>query len=508
MSVSASNRIGRTAALLHAIGAAAATGTEIFVNVPAVTRNMKFEEAAPIIAVGGAAACVLIVWSCVMSVRALKSHERPGWPCAVLVMALFEAAGLSIFHAQLLSNKWVLGWGMPVFLPAFAIAALIAGCFSWWRTNRAEKRSAAAGGPAWLLARRIKYGLRLFIPVAALIFMCIVPVPLFLFSVSQLTHGNNRAWNKWVVDQTPVFVADAGAELALRLNSKPFAGLYESVIASGRVRKERLLRELYTPSTPRINEVAFWGLYRVDPEAALDYADQIANGKLKAASTGTYWHLGWYYAQHGSIEKIRDYLNPGRPVTPVYAFQVNLIASLKHFHPELWPDLERFAGGNPPICRKEALRELAVNSKPADAERLWLSYLKDADPRRLKEAAEAASCIDDDSVRSRILPKYLCHSDPTVREAALSEYFICRPVDKLSAEFASALQTLLDDPDLMQRRRAACVLAAQTNSPRTLASKAISRSMPGGIPAPETKQEIDERDEIREDTRKWLAAQK
>ena len=512
------NRLGRTALMLHAMGLAAGLAIETLLAVPKFTQDSDFKDVAPILAVGGGASFVLIVWSCVMSLLALKGGERVKWPVAILAMAFYEAIALSVFHNQIWPNIPVIGSSLPVLLPAFAGIATPVMIYAWRRVTLAERKSTTAGGAAWSRVRCVQYGLRWFIPVTIPLFMAAVPVPLFLYSVSQLESRRNFTSHLWVIESTPEFVADASADLVVYTDLPNARELYQAVLDTGRTRRERLMGELQSPNYTEMDARAFWILANLDSKAALEYAEKVANKHKINISASLCGILGSYMARSGSAKQIREYLNPDRPAAPPNDFMKGLIEQILRRPYGFLPELEQYADGNT-AYRNDALVVLAENSERADIERLWLKYLRETDPKRLRETAKAALSIHDEKLRLYIVNKYLEHPDSSVRKTALAElaHECCQnsfaPFDTIQASgtdkvpFTKILEHILDDPERVQRRYAACILAYKFGLSSNFVEAAISNTSSADAP-PETMPELSERDAIRKAAHKWLETHK
>ncbi|MGD0094006.1 MAG: hypothetical protein ABSE73_29200, partial [Planctomycetota bacterium] len=283
----------RDAVLVNGLAALAGCATVVL----AIILHPNDKAFCPALGAALSATGGLLVWSLTLAVRARWRGERSGWGWAVMVLGGLETVllgGLAclIWFAVQFNIPWQEAWqeawqwasetGMIMFLPVGAIACLAAVPVTWWRLRRAARQDAEAGIEG---RSHWKRGLSWFCAVAALVAtLLLLPGPLFLYCCWwKSEHGMGDNWQKRVVENTPVFVADPAAG-ALTLSSFPPAvGLYHCALASGRVSKHRLLAEVHS-ADPWKQWCAYEGLTLADVQAALAVADQIGQGGTSGTS--------------------------------------------------------------------------------------------------------------------------------------------------------------------------------------------------------------------------------
>ena len=550
-----SSQLSRDALLIHGLAlvfAGAAVGSAFWKGVDG--------EFLPAVAVGGSATFVLVVWSVILAVRALKRGARALRPVVVLGLCALEAVAVCLPLLGLAPNSsLIFALGLPVFVPVFVLASLVGVPVAWWRVKRAEKvkrdASTRAGTPVpptpvgrpvpqhdarsgttvvftmdgrpVLLTRartpvpptragtavppRWKSGVVWYLAVTALVAAILLPCPLFLFCVYT---SDRPGWQGWVVRHTPIVVGEATAML-LSANKNPTAdGLYYRTLYSGRVARARLLSEL-SSTNQTAHWVALHGLFDSDRGAALDLVIRLGDGKVPGASPSLLHTAGFMLGEHGSSEQIRSFLAPARtPGSPV-PFLRSLILSTFFYRRrlELLPELGRFCRVGSPV-RGEALEALAYSDPPEEAQRDWAEFLADSDTLRRADAIKALRVTPQVNVRLGIMLAALEKRNLALQREILSFYGGWAVNDafnadrKLLASLVKVLLPFLDQSDLGLRRGATWCLAVVTNAERTLkrACEALNlqtTANPDGAAPPDAEeQELIEK--VREGANKWL----
>ena len=186
--------------------------------------------------VAGSSYLILMLWSGVLAIRALKHAERAIWPILIAMCFLLD---LSIF----LTITWIVPYGtwavvhslppvrlsidvmywlaLPVLVP-FALGVTLAGVpLAFWIVRRFESRAKEP----WPRAKRWKAGTRVMVLVTLLAGLTVLPVPLFVFcaiapqsanSIYYSTGGwrfeRKNSWRHHFAQSMPQWVKDAGGK--------------------------------------------------------------------------------------------------------------------------------------------------------------------------------------------------------------------------------------------------------------------------------------------------------
>jgi hypothetical protein len=205
-------RFGRTALLIHGLGALAFGVTVAFFYV----LKEGTEESQAVQGVGVAATMVFALWSGILAFRGLWAGEYLRWPVLILLLVGAECSAVSLLLWWPLLTfvtpadafiELLLWLGLPVFVPFFVAASLIAAPLAWWRVRRAERKDMVRGGKPWDHRRRMKRGLAWYAGLLAVLAALILPFPLYVYLVLQ---QNYRAiwrapfdWQDWALRAMP-----------------------------------------------------------------------------------------------------------------------------------------------------------------------------------------------------------------------------------------------------------------------------------------------------------------
>ncbi|MGD0090661.1 MAG: hypothetical protein ABSE73_12140 [Planctomycetota bacterium] len=475
---------------------------------------------------------VLLVWSLTLAVRAWRRGEHSGWCWAVMALGGPEAVLLGVV-AYLIRfvlpfsslGDWAYETGLIVFLPVGAIAYLVAVPMTWWRLRGAARRDAEssaglrAGGDAGATTRsHWKRGLIWFCAVAGLLTALLLPFPLFLYCVSWSSmHWRVHNWKTWVMENTPIFVAEPAAGALTLSSHKAAVDLYYHALMSGRVSRKRLLSEVNSTDYI-IQECAFTGLELADPQAALSVADQIGQGSIFAWMTDLLQRAGNMIGRRGTREQIRYFLDQDTTESPPdAAFMKGLLDALdirRAFLPELTSSCKKTS-----TSREHGLMILAERLPPKDLPGVWAEFLADSDPLRRQQAIKCIPYISDMNARLAVLVACFESPDPSVRQEIQQLWLVyhsyavhgCESGDTvLVKRLVNALLPALDEADRATRCAAACSLYALVGAHWKLRrdwyffSDVLRCQAKGESVAWATEKEQDKLESIRAAARKWL----
>jgi len=481
------------------------------------------EAFGPGLGVALSATGVLLVWSLTLAVRAWRRGEHNGWCWAVMILGGPETVLLGAI-AYLIrfvfpsssgfqwTLQWVWQWAWEncvfVILPAGAIAYLVAALVTWWRLRRAAKRQPRSH---W------KRGLIWFCAVFALLSALLLPWPLFYYcSEREFYSGEGRSWKTWVLEHTPVFVADIAAG-GLTLSSHPSTvHLYHCALWSGRVSKNRLLAEVNS-TDPTAQQSAFGGLERADPQAALALADQIGQARTSGTWSGLVQQAGGLMARRGTLGRVRYYLDQDTTQSPQPSgFMDGLFESLSG-RSDCLPELVSSCRKGSPY-RQAALNVLAQRLPPKDVPGVWAEFLADSDPLRRQQAVWAIAQIRDLWVRFEMIVAGFESPDLSLRQQMLQHYLRNPYWDFWEHRFSTpalmrlvqSLLPVLDDADRGVRCGAACRLSRFVDDHGTLqkeftffSSFLLSR-LRGRNPVGAEPEEPEMLESVRAAAKKWL----
>ena len=493
--VRASNQLGRSALLIHGlmwltIGACIALG--YFIKP---SRDMQ--------TVGGMGlSCVLVlkIWSLLLAIRAVAARENWFWPVAVLAVGLFEISVLSGFlffgTYEAIYADWNRRYGLAVLAPVLAVACMISIPVAMWRCRDAETRS----GLASTRARRWMRGAAWFLPVTLLFIMVALPVPLFVHALRMQSRYGRLAEGtlpKFALENTPVWIADAVAELYSKSTTSNDAAVYWASLDSGRVSRQRLLNEIQSGAANN-RASALVGLQKSHPREALELAEKIGmQGNAPPMASSLDFVAGNLLAQYGTAEQVRRMLATAENATATTAFLAGMIQTMGWAkRPEFLPDLEKLLATSP-AYHEQLLWALAFGSSENDVERIWLTSLDDPVNARVDEVMNGLSNIQSEVLRRRILMVAMTYSRPYVRLGAM-KYYATNLIEFMdftsTRENAALLIKLVDDNDLEVRRAATRNAWSMISAPNPI-------SAPAGTP--ETQLEIDSRETLRSKLRIW-----
>ncbi|MGD0093694.1 MAG: hypothetical protein ABSE73_27605, partial [Planctomycetota bacterium] len=412
--------------------------------------------------------------------------------------------------------QWDYGTGMIVFLPVGTIAYLGAMPVTWWQIRGHDPISGCLEigivSPDLPTRSHWKRGLVWFCAVAALLAALLLPWPLFLYCCDR---GGSKTWTAWVLENTPVFIADTAAG-ALTLSSHEAAvDLYQGALAGGRVSKKRLLAELNS-SDPTTQKCAFAGLERSDLQAALAVADQIGQTRTSGTASSLPLMAGYLMARFGTRERIRYFLAQAAIQSPPASEFVESLLRYLPERPESLPELVSFCRKDSPY-RGYALVVLTKMLPAMDVPGVWLEFLADSDPLRRQQALNVIPDISDANARLAILAAGFESPNPLVLQALKQQLWFlswvfsqCKSSDPaLIKRLVQSVLSLLDDADRTIRCAAACSLYWLVDDHGTL-QKAFDfpdnlyYRLASGQPGQATPEEQEVLESVRAAAKKWL----
>lgn len=429
------------------------------------------------LAVGGASVVVLGAWSAVLALRARRKGETSRWPKIVLCLLGAEvilggAFWLAMRFTQYTLYDWTILLGLPVFLPVFGLATLIAAPIAWWRARRAERLDVKRGGVPWDSRRRWKRGLAWFCPIAFVVALVALPMPLFVFCANTCSEAwfGGSDWHWWVVRHTPAAVGEGSAALLAESRQPRFVRLYGQVLATGRVGEERLIAELSSADTS-VRHAAYGALLRENWDTASALAHRVGRGRFTVQDSEIERHMGAIIGNPVNEEDTARYTDPAQKPWPPPDFLEGFLASAGgEVRARYLRRLELLCDGDSQD-REAALKQLARFANREDIERLWPKYLADKNTDRRKQAIAAISFIPNPNVLLNVLAGGLESSDSSLRREVM------RNIDELFtagyevadtntvARLVRALLPLLDDAELATRQDAAWGLVALIKAP-------------------------------------------
>ncbi|MGD0091752.1 MAG: hypothetical protein ABSE73_17695 [Planctomycetota bacterium] len=415
----------------------------------------------PGLGVALAATGVLLAWSLTLAVRAWRRGERSGWCWAVMVLGGLEAvllgtAALLIkfvfwFYTPYRCFQWACDTGVIVFLPVGMLAYLGAVPVTWWRLRRAARQIRGHDPISGCLEIGIvspdlphshwKRGLVWFYAAAMLLIALLLPCPLFLHCCYWHCHGPDHTWRTWVVEHTPVFVADPAAGALKLFSHAAVVELYDCALRSGRVSKNRLLTEV---NSGYFNgeACAFDGLTLADPQAALALGDQIGQTWTSGRQSCLPRYAGRLMGERGTLARIRYFFNQAATQSPPsWEFMCSLLSGLCG-RPEFLPELASF-------CRKdsesrgEALQALASMLPPKDLPRDWQQSVTFSIRDRKARLAIIVACFESRDPPLHQDLQEVVHFIPWV--FVFHDYKSSDPA--LTKELVQFLLPILDDAD-------------------------------------------------------------
>ena len=423
--------------------------------------------------VGGAASLVLAVWSLVLAMRARRKAEQSRWPRVVITLLIIElvAGGATFLLARCSANTlyhWAAVLGLPVVLPVLGFATFLAAPVAWWRAGRAEKRETKEGGTPWPARRRWKRRLAWFCPMAVLVVLVALPVPLFVFYARAEWHMRDYRWPQWANQHTPEAVGETAAGM-LSWSSQPrFVRLYAYVLQTGRVSSGRLIAELESPVLPVAN-AALSGLMRSHQPVALEVARRVAEGRFSPNHSDVAFVLGTCFKCYAGQAEIERCLDPAQKPWPPTDFLRGLFGA-PTYYVDYVRALEKLCDATPPD-REAVLKRLAEVAEREDAERLWAKYLADKKAERRKQAIEALAFIKAPDAALSVIAAGLENSDPALRKemAGYVQDILLLGHERASPQvlqrLVRAMLPLLDEQDVGTMQDAAWVLVTLIKAP-------------------------------------------
>jgi len=468
------------------------------------------------------AAVVIGVWSVVFAFRALLTGEPAGRPMAVLALLFLECTAASFiflgdFPPLPKFANWYVVLGLPVLVPVFTLASLIALPVARWRVRRnAGMAPAAAAGP-WPWKRALAW----YCAVAALTAVLLLPCPLFLFAVETRSDGGpwperEYGWRSFVIEKTPIPVGEVVAWTLSLPTQKWAATWYGRVLETGRVTERRLIAELDSRDYV-VRSKAEAGLGRADPASELERAERVGNRELITTHQEFLDQAGTVMGTRGSAETVRRFLDVARTPPPPAHFLTGLVNGTMGHLREFRPDLERLVETDS-SARGAALAGLAIYSRHEDVERLWRKQLADSNPARRVACLRATPNIQDADARIGMLLLELERKDraPLIQWWGAcylllrDDYERAKVSPRLLTRLVECLLPLLDNDNGRVRWMVAFSLANLTNVEENLSADIWKRIVEEfkDPPPPETADDAAVRDQLRDHVKKWLAQRK
>lgn len=491
LSVRMRPRLGRSAALLHALAwafAAATTVTVLFLDP-------KEEPFYTVLGVGASAVAILFVWSVILAAVAVLRAEPPRFPAGVLLLSLaYFALGYLLlwrYHFTRFIPRgsppvppgfWDFAgcrafWlGLLLFVPMLHAAAAGA-LLAFWRVRKAER----AGGEPWPPGRRWRLGLLWF--AAALLVLAGPLLPCLPFLYSAVDRWNHPTWD-WrfaVSNATPDYARGLTVRFLWLSDDSAFLRSRRTILWTGQLTREQTLAHLLD-ANPEKCEIGFRALSTSYVEEARAQAVRMGDGEWKPAEPIVLSYAGGFLAQRGEPGEIRRYLDASRKAPQMFrvAF-LRELAQCKRW--EFVPDLVKYLAGDPPE-REEALFALARLADDSQREELWADFAKRPDAGFRRDAASALKEFSNKPMRARLMTLFLKDSDPTVLGAAMADYsrstfgnmavilspsFVGKLPERWSREtvgsFVRELARTLDRPSPTVRRMAAVHLSVVLGLP-------------------------------------------
>lgn len=433
LSVRLRPRLGRSAALLHALAwafAGATAFTELFLD----PREEPFYT---VLGVGASAVIILFTWSVILAVVAVLRAEPPLFPVGVLLLSLsYVTLGYLLLWRYHFSLFLVRGsppvqpgfwdfagygafWlGLLLFAPMLH-AAFVGALLGFWRVRRAVRKAEQAGAEPWSAGRRWRLGLLWFF--GALLVLAVPLMPCLPFLYSAVDRWNHPTWD-WrfaVSNATPDYARGLTVRFLWLSNESAYMRSRRTILWTGQLTKAQTLAHLFD-ANPEKCEIGFRALSTSYVEEARAQAVRMGDGEWKPAEPIVLRYAGEFLAQHGAPDEIRRYLDPARtsPQTFRVAF-LRELAQCKRW--EFVPDLVKYLAGDPPE-REEALFALACLAEDKHRGELWNEFAKRADAGFRRDAASALKEFSNNRLRARLMSFFLRDTDPAVQEAAMEEY--------------------------------------------------------------------------------------
>lgn len=433
LSVRLRPRLGRSAALLHALAWAFA-GATIFTDLFLDPREEPFYT---VLGVGASAVIILFTWSVILAGIAVLRAEPPRFPVGVLLLSLsYVTLGYLLLWRYHFSMFLVRGsppvppgfwefagygafWlGLLLFAPMLH-AAIVGALLGFWRVRRAVRKAEQAGAEPWTPGRKWRLGMLWF--AGALLVLAAPLLPCLPFLYSAVDRWNHPTWD-WrfaVSNGTPDYARGLTVRFLWFSDDGAYMRSRRTILWTGQLTKAQTLAHLFDPK-PEKCEIGFRGLSTSYVEEARAQAVRMGDGEWKPAEPIVLRYAGEFLAQRGEPEEIRRYLDPARKSPQM--FRVAFLRELAQC--ERWayvPDLVKYLAGDPPE-REEALFALAILCDDQQGEEYWTDFAKRSDVAFRRDAASALKEFSNLELRSRLMCLFLKDPEPEVQAAAMEEY--------------------------------------------------------------------------------------
>lgn len=495
LSVRLRPRLGRSAALLHALAWAFA-GATIFTELFLDPREEPFYT---VLGVGASAVIILFTWSVILAAIAVLRSEPPRFPAGVLLLSLlYITLGYLLlwrYHFNLFLMRgsppvppafWDFAgygafWlGLLLFAPMLH-AAIVGALLGFWRVRRAVRKAEQAGAEPWTPGRKWRLGMLWFAGALLVLAGPLLPCLPFLFSAVDRWNHPTWDWRFAVSNGTPDYARGLTVRFLWLSDDGAFMRSRSTIIWTGQITREQTLAHLFD-ADPRKCEIGFRGLSTSYVEEARVQAVRMGDGEWKPSEPIVLRYAGEFLAQHGEPEEIRRYLDPKRKSPQMFrvAF-LRELAQCKRW--EFVPDLVNYLAGDPPE-REEALFALARLVDVQQRMELWTEFAMRPDAGFRRDAASALKEFAKPNfpeVRARLMLPFLKDADPAVQAASMEEYSPRSFLEDAAGEFVGAtplpkdvflpcvevLNACLVHENLAVRRMAACHLSKAFDLPVT-----------------------------------------
>ncbi|MCK6474366.1 MAG: hypothetical protein L6R28_21825 [Planctomycetes bacterium] len=423
-------RLGRSAALLHALAWAFA-GATIFTDLFLDPREEPFYT---VLGVGASAVLILFTWSVILAAVAVLRAEAPRLPAGVLLLSLsYLTVGYLLLWRYHFSLFLVRGsppgfwdfagygafWlGLLLFVPML-YAAAIGALLGYWKVRRAVRRAEQAGGEPWSPGRRWRLGLLWFF--GALLVLAVPLMPCLPFLYSAVDRWNHPTWD-WrfaVSNGTPNYARGLTVRFLWLSDDGAFMRSRSTILWTGQLTKAQTLAHLFD-AKPGKCEIGFRALSTSYVEEARAQAVRMGDGEWKPAEPIVLRYAGEFLAQRGEPEEIRRYLDPARKSPQMFrvAF-LRELAQCKRW--EYVPDLVKYLAHDPPE-REEALFALARLADDTQREECWAEFATRSSMDFRCDAAAALKEFTNLNLRARLMIRFLSAADWRIQSAAMEEY--------------------------------------------------------------------------------------
>ena len=227
------------------------------------------------------AAAVLILWSLILSLRAIAVREASRWAWVVFSLALIELSLPCLWLWTQTNNRdakpaidLMMWLGLPVFGPFIAFGTIFSMPIAMWRSRKDAQRP---------LRTWAKWYAGIMVVVAVLL----VPAPLFLLGATTIRFYRVKektifpnTWIAKLAPYTPNFIRDTIEEQLVGDDAQRSYDWLELIYAVGNVSADRL-QTRFCGADDSFDLPIWHGLTTVYPEKALDTSLQLLTGKKK-----------------------------------------------------------------------------------------------------------------------------------------------------------------------------------------------------------------------------------